>query len=244
MEIARYIQLPQFISLLSSGLFIPKTSLFEDELEGLTSLMNSYYADVGVAPKMENDWAKEWIYTSCWYKSTGESVAMWKLYGSNSESIMIKTTTNKLKKILLSSKKHNNYPARLNFVSYVNYFEYPRAIYEKGCSPRASTECSHLYNHKLDDFFRKHPAYRHEQEIRLCVIEKNAVEPYEKNKNPGISIPIDNDFISAVVFAPNATPWFKDVVKEILKKYQLKVMTFDSELEWHKEIFSPRAIMF
>ncbi|MCL6272309.1 hypothetical protein M3P05_20545, partial [Sansalvadorimonas sp. 2012CJ34-2] len=63
-KIARYIQLPQFIYMLSRGFFIPKTSLFEDELEGLASVMFNY-DEVGPAPKMENDWAKEWIYTSC-----------------------------------------------------------------------------------------------------------------------------------------------------------------------------------
>ncbi|WP_274025948.1 hypothetical protein [Vibrio parahaemolyticus] len=104
MEIARYIQLPQFISLITKGLFIPKTSLFEDELEGLASVMFNSDGQ-GIAPKMENDWAKEWIYTSCWYKSTGESMAMWNLYGSNAESLMIKTTTAKLQGLIEHSKK-------------------------------------------------------------------------------------------------------------------------------------------
>ncbi len=243
MEIARYIQLPQFISLITKGLFIPKTSLFEDELEGLASVMFNYH-EQGIAPKMENDWAKEWIYTSCWYKSTGESMAMWNLYGSNAESLMIKTTTLKLKSLIEHSKKFKTYPCRLNFVSYFSFSEYPKPLYKRESTKRTSTECSHLYDHKLDDFFYKHPAYRHEQEIRLCVVDKNAVEPYERNRNYGITIPVSGDFIDEVIFAPNATPWFKEVVCEVMSKYNIDAEISDSELDWHKEIFSPRALLF
>ncbi|EGQ7940931.1 DUF2971 domain-containing protein [Vibrio vulnificus] len=243
MEIARYIQLPQFISLITKGLFIPKTSLFEDELEGLASVMFNSDGE-GIAPKMENDWAKEWIYTSCWYKSTGESMAMWNLYGSNAESLMIKTTTTKLQNLIENTKKYKSYPCRLNFVSYFSFSEYPKPLYERGCARKPSSECSHLFDYKLDDFFYKHPAYRHEQEIRLCVVDKTAVEPYERNRNFGITLPVGAEFIDEIVFAPNATPWFKDVVHEIMSKYGIEAYIADSELDWHKELFSPRSLLF
>lgn len=243
MRIARYIQLPQFIYMISKGLYVPKTSLFEDELEGLASVMfNCYYE--GPGPKMENDWAKEWIYTSCWYKSTDESMAMWNLYGTNNESLMIQTTTDKLAEAVKSSKKYKDYPARLNFVSYFEAAEYPKPLYKKSIHPRASKPYSHLYNNKLDDFFYKHPSYRHEQEVRLCLIEKNAEPPYEINKNSGIVLPLENDFIESVVFAPNATPWFKEIVMEVMDKYAIEAEINGSELDWHKELFSPSTIMF
>ncbi|WP_372872682.1 DUF2971 domain-containing protein [Shewanella sp.] len=243
MKIARYIQLPQFVYMLSEGLFIPKTSLFEDELEGLASVIFNRY-DEGPAPKMENDWAKEWIYTSCWYKSTEESMAMWNLYGTNNESLMVQSTTDKLASALSSSKKYKSYPARLNFVSYFEAAEYPRPLYKKDVHSRSAAPCQHLYNQKLDDFFYKHPSYRHEQEVRLCIIEKSAESPYEKNKIAGVVLPIQNDFIESVVFAPNATGWFKDIVKELMRKYDIDAEIKGSELDWHKEIFSPNTIMF
>ena len=243
MEIARYIQLPQFISLITQGLFVPKTSLFEDELEGLASVMFNNEGQ-GIAPKMENDWAKEWIYTSCWYKATGESMAMWNLYGSNSESLMVKTTTLKLQQLIENSNKYKNYPSRINFVSYFSFSEYPNPLYKKDYSQTGTGECYHLYSHKLEDFFYKHPAYRHEQEIRLCVVDNSAVEPYERNRSQGITLPVEGDFIDEVVFAPNATSWFKDVVIEIMRKYQIQAYISNSELDWHKELFSPRSILF
>lgn len=243
MEIARYIQLPQFISLITQGLFIPKTALFEDELEGLASVMFNC-EDRGVASKMENDWAKEWIYTSCWYKATGESMAMWSLYGSNSESLMIKTTTCKLKQLFENSEEYKDYPSQLNFVSYFSFSEYPNPLYKNECSQVRTGECYHLCTYKLEDFFYKHPAYRHEQEIRLCVIDKYAIEPYERNRKQGIVLLIESDFIDEVVFAPNATSWFKEVVINIMKIYQIQAYISNSELDWHKELFSPRSLLF
>lgn len=98
-----------------------------------------------------------------------------------------------------------------------------------------------MYEDKLDDFFYKHPAYRHEQEIRLCVVEEAAVEPYEKNRNDGISLQVPKDFIDEIVFAPNAMGWFKDVVLDLTRKYKINSPCIDSDLDWHKELFSPKA---
>ncbi|KZZ47511.1 hypothetical protein A3759_18290 [Thalassolituus sp. HI0120] len=243
MRIARYLQLPQFIYLISNGLFIPKTTLFDDELEGLASVMYNRW-DEGPAPKMENDWAKEWIYTSCWYKSTDESMAMWNLYGTNNESLMVQTTTDKLACALKKSKKYKNFPARLNFVSYFEAAEYPKPLHKRDVSPKSNRASQHLYNAKLDDFFYKHPSYRHEQEIRLCIVEKAAQEPYEENKNTGIVLPVDNDFIDTVIFAPNAPDWFKNIVIEIMRKYEIEAQISGSDLDWHKVVFSPSTIIF
>jgi len=89
-EITRYMPMPQFIGLLSQGMFIPKATLFDDELEGVSRL----WYEGSLSEKQEIDWAKEWTYISCWYKSFEESMAMWSIYGKYSEAIAIHTSLN------------------------------------------------------------------------------------------------------------------------------------------------------
>ncbi|MCL6272310.1 hypothetical protein M3P05_20550 [Sansalvadorimonas sp. 2012CJ34-2] len=157
---------------------------------------------------------------------------------------MIQTTTDKLSNILQQSSRYKSNPAMLNFISYFEATEYPKALYKKEPTRYTKVPCTYLYNSKLSDLFFKHPSYRHENEIRLCVVDRNSEEPYTLNKNPGIILKIDSDFIESITFAPNATEWFKDTVLDVVQKFDVEPDIYSSELDWHKHIFSPSEIMF
>ena len=104
MTVRRYMSFEKFVYLLKTGLLCPKSSLFEDQWEGLISLRNDW---------INEDWksnfsiAREWIYVSCWHVGTDESYAMWKIYGEHPYSVCIETTEDKLVEIV---KGYNSAP--------------------------------------------------------------------------------------------------------------------------------------
>lgn len=119
----RFMDLAKFISLLKdSALFMTRADKFEDSFEGAVcavedserydEALNEYYSDLlegkAVPEKLIEDLhgANKLLrmnsYLNCWYEGEHESMAMWRLYASGTESkgVGIKTTVGQLKKAI------------------------------------------------------------------------------------------------------------------------------------------------
>ena len=156
-EITRYMSMPQFVAFLSQGLFIPKATMFDDDWEGLARM---FYYEESPTAKQNIDWAKEWTYISCWYKSFEESMAMWHIYGKYTEAIAVHTSTAKLMEVIDKNNFLKQYPKRFNFVSYMDSKIYPRPLFDTKLDPRANNNKKYIFNDLVDEFYFKHQAIK------------------------------------------------------------------------------------
>lgn len=224
--IRRYMNFEKYVYLLNDGLFCPKSSLFEDQWEGLIS-----------QPDKQNDKnyierfakAREWVYVSCWHMETAESYAMWKIYGEHQYAICIETTTDKLERLLQNNLNsalaiyscnvvYGSPHERVQGPAFSNLRE-ANSVLEQGLWPYAT-------NHGI-----KHIAYSFEREFRLLIIdERFNVE--SQNALPGITIKITpKEIIEAVIVSPRAPDWFYKIVSDISSGYGLSFKIGKSHLE-------------
>jgi len=238
-EISRYMPMPQFVGFLSQGMFIPKATLFNDDWEGLARLMVE-----GHSVKQEMDWAKEWTYISCWYQSFDESMAMWNIYGKYSEAIAIHTRTKALMDLIENSSALKQFPKRLNFVSYMDYKSYPKPLYGSRVDGRTNRFKRHIYDKLLDEFYFKHRAFQHENEVRLCLVDKKPMSPYEKNRESGILVNDAIECIDMITLAPYSPDWYAEAVEDIVRKFGSNIPVERSVLDWSRDALDPENIIY
>lgn len=216
-KIWRYMSLSKFLQLLQSKeLFFSRADQFEDPFEGTKSRLDiqntrELYREAfpekfqefeelfsaGIEKKIRRD-LKEKVFISCWHMNNSESEGMWKLYGNDRENIAIQTTYNKLTEVAISSSYHN---MSIGMVDYVAYNTPIQSINNNICIP----------------FFYKREAFRHEQEVRMVIINLEV-----GGRCNGLPVPVDlNSLIDNIYVSPLAAPWFLEVIKDICEKYEL-----------------------
>lgn len=225
MILRRYINFEKFVYLLKDGLFCPKSSLFEDQWEGLIALPDRQNDDRYIINFSQ---AREWIYVSCWHMETAESYAMWKIYGEHQYSVCIETTKSKLEQLF--HKYDSAYAIYSGKVDYYRPYDAAKPvsfevlrestiILEKGIWPYAT-------NH-----FQKHEAYSFEEEYRLVIIDEG-FNWDTRNELHGITLKIEpKEIIEGVIISPRAADWFYDVVEDVLSKYSLSLTVRKSNLQ-------------
>lgn len=155
----------------------------------------------------------------CWYESTFESEAMWKLYGDNGKSIAIKTTVGALKKSIESEEND-----KLVFLSRIKYLDFDDI--------NLKAEDLLENNDIIARILLKRKEYEHEKEVRLyhkpdehdllnphhAILsdywEKYVIKPYFVNVNV-------NEMIHDVVISPFVSEPYESSVKAICSKYEL-----------------------
>jgi hypothetical protein len=218
----------KFVSMLDhGGLYFTRTDLFSDLFEGSFSLINKKYRDIinsrfkeyrkevnidGNVGEMIKH-LRKWVYISCWHKNDQESAAMWKLYSKTHESVCIQTTYQRLRDGLDDSVE----------IGKVRY-----ADYKKEWIPES---------HHLSPFFYKRLSFEHEKEFRAVInfadlsdfsspeFEKG---PHDKGTWRTINL---KKLIEKIHIAPEAPNWFVQLVKNVIKKYDLDKKVIKSSLE-------------
>jgi hypothetical protein len=205
--VRRYMDLAKYIDLLrTKELYLRRADRFTDRFEGaLTPVIRRTLNDAHVNGGMKED-ADEYYrrtrmghFVSCWNRSAKDSMALWQLYGGAGSSVAITTTVQNLVLAGLGWKEEDE--VLIRNVKYIDHFKNPDMIVG-----RASD---------LLEF--KHEAYKYEGEIRIIVPRQ---EVYKDNP-VALRLPLGNlnDFIRSVVVAPEADPWFFELVKDVTAKY-------------------------
>lgn len=229
MIIKRYINFEKFVYLLKEGLFCPKSSLFEDQWEGMVAPLAERLDDDYI-----NDFAKarEWIYVTCWHMEPDESYAMWKIYGEHEYSVCVETSSNKIDTLV---EKHNSGVAA--YSSEVKYckpgdkhkYEIGNVLIEQNAFIKNNLRAwQFAMNH-----FTKHKAYHFEEEYRVVIIDNafNLDNLDLRNTLDGITLKINpKEIIGAVIISPRAKDWFSNIVQDILNKYEVDVKVKKSKL--------------
>jgi len=156
-------------------------------------------------------------YINCWHMNDGESDAMWKCYGNPyGETVAIKTTVGKLTRALEKSPIHI-------FIGEIDYAE-------------SESSTTNLYTPVLC----KRNAFKHEQELRLCVSSDSCDNPPDFSPviqqadalgcqitetellkaagKKGLCVAVDlSQLVEEIVLCPNRKPWLKEAVEYVVK---------------------------
>jgi hypothetical protein len=230
--LTRYMSLTKLLSFLEFGLFIPKATLFEDELEGVLYYFGEDKTINHIISRDSIRSCMDWIYISCWHLDEVESHAMWKIYGASSESVAIRTTEADFKYAYFSLK--TNMHTYFDSVRYKNptqdNIKDLGSIFVLNNVNVSTYESTATYAAHLS--FMKHVGFSFENEARLIAIDPNANSRL-KNNAQGISISNveSQGMIKEVLIHPYAPVWFEKLVIDILcNRYGLNVPVYRSVL--------------
>lgn len=223
----RYMDIAKFISMLSTkSLYFASADSFEDPFEGAKGTLereskwNNYYLEffryaVKTAPGISTEKcsaeklektsqrllneleqsglnARKSACISCWHCNDFESEAMWKLYSGNiTNAVAIKTTYHKLYQALGEDPYID--------IGKVKYIDYRKQFADIGYGA----------------FWYKRKSFEHEHEVRAL---------FRNYKNNGMGIPHQVNLeilIENVYVSPYAPEWFAEVVRDVVRKYEL-----------------------
>jgi len=233
----RFMDFTKFVSLLKDkSLFFTRADKFEDPFEGAKGLLknkpkwDSFYKKhmieaIRTVPggsnlnKSDKELLSEALklvdslnqigkrqvqetFINCWYENAHESEAMWKLYTSTLEQgIAIKTTYKRLYKAL-----HRDPSIYIGHVNYIDYESRFTGVNES--------------------FWYKRKSFEHEREVRAIVSDHFPKESFGK------LVPVNlNDLIEKVYVSPTSAIWFKDLVQDVMAKYEVDKKLFVSSLK-------------
>lgn len=152
---------------------------------------------------------REFIYVSCWHKSSHECSAMWSLYGGDNNSICIFTTEEKLRTQIVDNGSNSNI-IELEDVRYIDH--------------KSDT----LSGNALEPFLAKSLPYSFEKEARLIAYDPTLnLDSILVNEANGIKLTIRSlpELIDKVVISPKADAWFADSVKKLCDSKGINVVT-------------------
>lgn len=221
MKIWRYMDFAQFVSILDEkGLFFTRADLFEDKFEGTMSQPLYDYLQRMGDPE-QHAWllriTRGWSFVNCWRMNACESAAMWKIYSSAKESVCLQTTYARLRGALAAD-------VHIGVVEYISY--------EHDKIPAGNT---------FWPLMRKRRSFEHEQELRAVWSDLAGVSSagpavasgheYAPSPQLGVWKPVDLALLIEKVFvSPTAKPWFLELVKKVLLKYEVALPVHQSDI--------------
>ena len=153
---------------------------------------------------------------NCWHMNDYESAAMWKLYLKSNEGVAIQSTFKRLTESL------NNYEENDVYIGEVKYINY-----ETEWLPEGNT---------FYPFLHKRKSFEHEHELRAIIqkvpVRRGQLDLSLEILDTGTYVNIDlNTLVEKVIVSPTAPMWFNDLVKSIVKKYNMKKEVEQSSLD-------------
>lgn len=204
--VRRYLDLPKFLDLLrSQHLYLRRADGFTDRFEGaLTPAVREALDQAhrgGQISYGANEFyvrARQGNYVSCWNLGARDNMALWQLYGGAATSVVVTSTVDKL----LAAAFEWGESVFIHKVRYIDHFKNPNMV---------------VGGTGVDILQFKHDAYGYEKEVRIVV---SRLRTWKTNP-AGIRLPLGdlNKVIRSVVVAPEAPPWFFNLVEDVTGKY-------------------------
>lgn len=210
----RYYDLAKFVSLLDQrALYLARADTLGDIFEGAypSAKASHHNPDVREAAHLLalRQRARKEQFVSCWHQNEWESMAMWELYASRAAGIAIRTTYGQLYDAI-DENALTEYESL--FFTRVRYLDYDRESFE---SHRAQYDL-------LTAFFHKSRSFEHEREVRIVLPGPLMEDTKLETTMVGVYLPVDlKPLIDTVYVAPAAPPWFEDVVRAVLSKWEM-----------------------
>jgi hypothetical protein len=156
-------------------------------------------------------WIRYWTYVSCWHRSEHESAAMWRLYSKSDEAIAVQATYDRLVRVLPEK-------AFVGLVAYVDY--------ETEFIPEGNT---------FYPFLCKRKSFEHEREVRAVIQDLPETKGDKlgiENADLGMNMEVDvDDLVENVYVAPTSPLWYRDLVQEVMERYDIVRPVIRSSLD-------------
>lgn len=207
----RYMPLTKFLWLVSFGeLYFCRQDKFTDKREYLVTDRDVEY--LRITKEQTNDVVirdRKTIFVNCWCMSDHELSLMWNGYSSEESGVAIKTTVGHLMKS--DTSNHTIYGVKVQYID-----DAKEAVHKPG---------------ERINFLRfittKRKLFSQEQEFRLVY---HYTENYPSTLDQ-FTLPVDlNELIQEVHLSPNMPEYIKDIVRDVIKKADLKCKVVESEL--------------
>jgi len=221
----RYVDFTKFISYLDkNALFFVRSDKLFDIYEGKHTEADVKLWGEILKPKIKMkqteiyDEFRKIVNISSWHMNESESAAMWEICLQSNEGVAIQSTFKRLKDSFILHKEDKIH------IGKVKYIDYKKDIIPEG----------NVFN----PFLYKRKAFEHERELRAIIMKFAPQEEtigkhilYVDPKWFGVHVKTDlNALIDKIVVSPNVPDWFIDLVKSIVKKYELNKKVESSEL--------------
>jgi hypothetical protein len=228
----RYMDFTKFAALLdSNGLFFPRADHLSDRWEGaytqghlrrrrsmLEDLTGTQTENVMEDLSRIHRSLLLHTFVSCWHLNDVESAAMWQLYASHGEGIVVQSTFARL----VDSFQDSHSSMWDVYVGKVRYLDYEREGFSEG-------------NNYLP-FLHKRSSFEHEHELRAIIrpIFPGTASPLT-GATPsvdGLIVNIDlRLLIQNIYVAPTSPGWFTSLVERIARKYGVDAPIKQSDLQ-------------
>ena len=216
-KVWRYMTLPKFVSLLTSGyLHMTRLDKLDDKYEGRLSRKTIESIDTYLRKQDTSGWTEENMsfyersrsntFISCWHMNEHESEAMWRLYCGACGGIAIQTTYDKLVKSIASEFE--------TYLGIVNYVDYTTATFQSG---NAYWPVMH-----------KRISFVHENEVRL--VRYWGDPPYPDKSPECLHHPwCLEESTSIIAVDPYQSAYFYEAVASILQQFMPSLLP---RLQW------------
>jgi hypothetical protein len=219
-KVWRYMSLAKFLWMLQkNALYFSRSDLMGDPFEGHYSkitamseeafvaaqMTDPVFAEMGEAAHRRNfrdliskvPKEKMGLFVNCWHMNEHESLAMWKLYASQRESICIQSTFSRLEQSL-------PHEAFLGAVEYIDYNKQYISV-----------------TNALNYIIHKRKSFEHERELR-AVMWRPISDKFAVIDDRGMIAPIQLiDLIENIFINPNADPILEEVVNGLKSAHKL-----------------------
>jgi hypothetical protein len=223
MQIWRYMDLPKFVHVLAfSSLYFPRVDLMGDPWEGAlpAGSLNHFDALEKALPTVggpEMTWRALWLkghermsksmFISCWQGQECESDMLWIKYAGKPFGVAIRSTYERLDSALPLAFESQE--VMLGLVKYGNY---------------QSTEYALDLNNAFNFFMSKRQEHRGDNEVR-AILSNFGADDQRMGYNVTVLLPT---LVEAVVTAPGAPGWFRDLVKHLCVRFGLDNVRVES----------------
>ena len=202
----KYLDFAKFVSLLQRReLYFARTDKLGDPFEGTYPKRNwTLSPDSGEALAEVAEINRSSILVDCWHRSDYESEARWKLYADWRRGLVVKTTFLDMRQSYMCPE-----PISVGSVRYIDY----------------ETEQIDLTS-QLEPYITKRRSFEHEREVRAISVltefeDGKAVSSKEKHA-AGAYYRVEADrLVNEVIVAPNAAPWFVELVEAVTRQYSV-----------------------
>lgn len=167
---------------------------------------------------------------NCWHANDTENAAMWKVYLSSKDGIAIKSKIKNLKDSFYSNDEDVIFIGDIQYNDYefndiqMNYAEYLDTVVElanEGNNLSDSDILNKLAKHYYPLILSKRKEFEYGKEIRL-ISPINQKTKIKRLKNAGKFVNVDLDIlIDEIVISPSSDLWYVDLVKDVVKSYNL-----------------------
>lgn len=141
------------------------------------------------------------LYGQCW-SLLPESDAMWRIYSTNKEGLMLQTSTVKFS--LMSSIRHGLLAP---------------VLYYSDLNAGIASLSEHGFPDPFALAFLKRKAFEHEREVRLITCSGTDYIGFDANNSATVGVCLDpTEFIETVVIDPRADAWYVDAMRSYCRR--------------------------